>query len=296
MRPSGGCLRDDPDRYIYAAVRRGVVDDTGNVLPESALPDFVRTGMNDPKARMFDRRYNLGEADLNLPSPAGRGAGGEGGEKLTLPTETWREYVCRRQRCLEAAREAQQGRSHRDQRPDHAEPRHPAIRPGRDCRLPVARTAGSIFRDNSQRDGPRSDLRFGAFLFAALNILEPLYEACLDRMEGFLAAAESKTAAKTNGNGGGLPSPAGRGAGGEGRRPSAKAKCLDEFRAVLKSVNDDHPNAAYFIFKSIIIRNLFGVDIMEEATEICKLRLFLKLVAQVDPDPSKPNLGVEPLP
>ena len=35
---------------------------------------------------------------------------------------------------------------------------------------------------------------------------------------------------------------------------------------------------------------------MEEATEICKLRLFLKLVAQVDPDPSKPNLGVEPLP
>ncbi len=35
---------------------------------------------------------------------------------------------------------------------------------------------------------------------------------------------------------------------------------------------------------------------MEEATEICKLRLFLKLVAQLDPDPTKPNLGVEPLP
>jgi hypothetical protein len=27
----------------------------------------------------------------------------------------------------------------------------------------------------------------GAFIFAALNILEPLYEACLDRMEAFLA-------------------------------------------------------------------------------------------------------------
>ncbi|HWX89168.1 MAG TPA: hypothetical protein VNY75_02605 [Rhizomicrobium sp.] len=26
----------------------------------------------------------------------------------------------------------------------------------------------------------------GAFLFAALNILEPLYEACLDRMEAFI--------------------------------------------------------------------------------------------------------------
>ena len=118
----------------------------------------------------------------------------------------------------------------------------------------------------------------GAFLFAALNILEPLYEACLDRMESFLAAEDAK------------------GNGKRAARANAKAKCLDQFRAVLKSVNEDHPNAKYFIFKSIIIQNLFGVDIMEEATEICKLRLFLKLVAQVDPDPTKPNLGVEPLP
>jgi hypothetical protein len=44
-----------------------------------------------------------------------------------------------------------------------------------------------------------------------------------------------------------------------------------------------HPNARYFIYKSIIINNLFGVDILEEAVEICKLRLFLKLVAQVEP-------------
>ena len=43
-----------------------------------------------------------------------------------------------------------------------------------------------------------------------------------------------------------------------------------------------HPNREYFILKSIIVNNLFGVDIMEEAVEICKLRLFLKLVAQVD--------------
>jgi len=43
-----------------------------------------------------------------------------------------------------------------------------------------------------------------------------------------------------------------------------------------------HPNRDYFIFKSIIVNNLFGVDIMEEAVEICKLRLFLKLVAQVE--------------
>ena len=35
---------------------------------------------------------------------------------------------------------------------------------------------------------------------------------------------------------------------------------------------------------------------MEEAVEICKLRLFLKLAAQVDPDASHDNLGIEPLP
>ncbi len=69
------------------------------------------------------------------------------------------------------------------------------------------------------------------------------------------------------------------------------------FREELAHVNaPEHPNRAYFIFKSIIVNNLFGVDIMEEATEICKLRLFLKLVAQVEPDMSKANMGVEPLP
>ncbi|MBI5445656.1 MAG: SAM-dependent methyltransferase, partial [Deltaproteobacteria bacterium] len=84
-------LPDDPDRYLYEPVRRGVIDGQGNEIPETKLPDFVQAGMNDPKARMFDRRYNLGEADL----------GDSEGRRLTLPTETWREYVSRRRRCLE---------------------------------------------------------------------------------------------------------------------------------------------------------------------------------------------------
>jgi hypothetical protein len=40
-----------------------------------------------------------------------------------------------------------------------------------------------------------------------------------------------------------------------------------------------HPSAGYFIKKRIITDNLFGVDIMEEAVEIARLRLFLALVA-----------------
>jgi hypothetical protein len=54
---------------------------------------------------------------------------------------------------------------------------------------------------------------------------------------------------------------------------------------------EEHPNLKYFIFKSIIVNNLYGVDIMEEAIEICKLRLFLKLVAQIDKVEN-----IEPLP
>jgi len=41
----------------------------------------------------------------------------------------------------------------------------------------------------------------------------------------------------------------------------------------------EHKSLAYFIKRRIITDNLFGVDFMEEATEIAKLRLFLALVA-----------------
>jgi hypothetical protein len=68
-----------------------------------------------------------------------------------------------------------------------------------------------------------------------------------------------------------------------------------KFTEVLARV-DAHPNRRYFVLKSIILNNLYAVDIMEEAVEICKLRLFLKLAAQVEPDLTRDNLGIEPLP
>ena len=111
----------------------------------------------------------------------------------------------------------------------------------------------------------------GAFIFAALNILEPLYEACLDRMEAFLAEW------------------------GEHGRRSSIPNYHKKFTEVLARV-DAHPNRRYFVLKSIILNNLYAVDIMEEAVEICKLRLFLKLAAQVEPDAASDNLGIEPLP
>jgi hypothetical protein len=108
-----------------------------------------------------------------------------------------------------------------------------------------------------------------------MNILESLYEACIMRMCAFVED-EDRTNTENKKN------------------FSHKYKF---FREVLENIQSpQHPNLPYFIYKSIILNNLYGVDVMKEAIEIAKLRLFLKLVATVDADYRKPNLGLEPLP
>jgi hypothetical protein len=47
----------------------------------------------------------------------------------------------------------------------------------------------------------------------------------------------------------------------------------------LKEQKDSHSSLEYFFKKRIITNNLYGVDIVNEATEIARLRLFLDLVA-----------------
>jgi hypothetical protein len=59
----------------------------------------------------------------------------------------------------------------------------------------------------------------------------------------------------------------------------------------LADVRRDHASMAYYIKKRIITDNLYGVDIMEEATEIAKLRLFLALVSS-----AQSLAELEPLP
>lgn len=257
-------LKTDPDRYIYPAMKTGVIDVKGNVVPESGLPDFVQAGMKDAKARIFERRYNLGEAVFHTSS----------GDRGTLPTETWREYVDRRTRCLAVRDKLAKG---------EVKSADDLITLNLDIRQfiqDVIDTATSpdllraVWQAIVGRIPEKANEKFrhgitildptcgsGAFLFAALNILEPLYEACLERMEGFVE--DAKKLGKT----------------GEA-----------DFAKVLAEV-DKHPSRRYYIFKNIILHNLFGVDIMAEAVEICKLRLFLKLVSQVDA-----GRELEPLP
>ncbi len=244
-------LRDDPDRYIYPAVGHGMTwnareaEDPKRLDAPFDLPEDIAAGINDMSQRV----------GWNAPAP----------DDYALPTETWREIVARRQR-------------HQEVRAKLAAGEVQEVNDLITLNLDIERFAR---RDViSQTEGPellrafwhalygnreRSDTGIsvldptcgsGAFLFAALNVLEPLYTACLEGMRGFLDDAEMSE-----------------------RKRSPEH--LGDFRRILEQM-DQHPSERYFILKSIVLNNLYGVDIMEEAVEICKLRLFLKLVAQLE--------------
>lgn len=59
----------------------------------------------------------------------------------------------------------------------------------------------------------------------------------------------------------------------------AKLSSDGDLRDWIRDAEAGHPSLAYFLKRKVITENLFGVDLMEEATEIAKLRLFLALVA-----------------
>lgn len=95
----------------------------------------------------------------------------------------------------------------------------------------------------------------GAFLFAALERLELLYSAVLDAAEAVLLYE--------------------------------KNDFLDELVTEARR----HPSRTYFVLKHAAQHNIFGVDLMRGAAEIARLRLYLKLVAQL-----QEREQVEPLP
>jgi hypothetical protein len=239
-------LKDNPDSYIYPAVWCGV---------ESKLPPEITVGLDLSKPNLAERRKSWNKTAAS---------------EFALPTETWREVVARRQHYDEVRAKLVDG---------EVQDVGDFLKLNLDLR--------QFTRDVIQNcEGPDLLMAFwhaitkitildptggsGAFIFAALNLLELLYEDCLDRMEGFLAEWSED---------------------GKKLHPQHHKK----FTEVLNRV-EEHPNRRYFILKSIILNNLYAVDIMEEAVEICKLRLFLKLASQVEPDPGKDNLGIEPLP
>jgi len=236
----------NPDRYIYPAMQHG------KDLP---LPSEVEKGLDTSLPNLIKRRQAW-----NKPAPEGFG----------LPNEIWRETVARIERYEEIFKKLEKGqvRNINDFITYNLDIRQFGQDVIDNCDDPDLIQALWHSISNITILDPTGGS--GAFLFAALNILEPVYEACLEKMQSFLDEW-----------------------GGSGRKDYSKYHKI--FTEVLNQV-ESHPNRRYFILKSIILNNLYAVDIMEEAVEICKLRLFLKLASQVDPDDKKDNFGIEPLP
>lgn len=234
--PIWSLLQPKPEVYIYEAMTHGVLTD---------LPTHIEAGVHDISLR----------ANWNQPA--------EG--EYALETETWREVVARRQRYREVSDLMRNGQIS-------------SINELITYNLDILKFATDVIDKcsdaslllsfyNAIKDVTILDptCGSGAFLFAALNILKPLYQVCLDRMSKLVKQHED-------------------------HEIKLAVDYLKIFQGELEHFSK-HQGQQYFILKSIIVSNLYGVDIMEEAIEICRLRFFLNLVAQL-----KSPKDLEPLP
>ena len=249
-------LKEDPRRYFYPAMLHGV---------DEQYPDEIAEGIDISKPNLLDRRkhWNKTASDTHA-----------------LPTEIWRETIARHARTREILTKLQNGEisSVADLITYNLNIRQFAQDVIERCTDPFliksfwTGLAGQMpTLTNAKLKHGISILDptcgSGAFLFAALQILKPLYQACLTAMDGILVDETIS-----------------------GRTIS---KEFLEIEVIVKRFNANQTDRArdYAIIKHIIVHNLYGVDIETQATEIAKLRLFLKLVALLEPGDN-----IEPLP
>jgi hypothetical protein len=230
-------LKDDPDRYIYPAIKKGV---------ELALPAEIEEGLHDVSRRD------------NWNSPAQ--------DAYALPTETWREVIARRQHFqqIHLRLEADTPLSIDDLIIYNLDICHLVQDVIERCE--DYKTIQAFYESSLKLSVLDPTCGTGAFLFAALDILEPIYTACLNRLEQMNPV-----------NGSGVL--------------NTQHTTLESEVDFLRQGYSRHPNRRYAILKSLVTSNLFGVDIMDEAIGICTLRLFLKLLDYTE-RPEK----IEPLP
>jgi len=240
FKPNGAVwqfLQQSGDRYIFDAVKKGA---------GLEIPKEIAIGIDTKQPNLLERRKHW-----NDRTP----------DSFALPTEIWRETIERLQRYDSIKTKIEKGEI-------------TEINDFITYNLDIRQFVNDLLNNTNDHLLVKhfyAELQkvtildptcgSGAFLFAALNILESLYEVCISRMQEF-----------------------------HEQSPNLFKDELQEIENKYRS------NIQYFIYKSIILRNLYGVDIMVEATEIAKLRLFLKMVAVVEVNKRAANLGLDPLP
>lgn len=250
-------LQQSGDAYIYPAMLRGVDD---------AYPIEITNGLDTEASDLLARR-----------KPWNKRAD----DAVSLPTEIWRETIARHQHTREvrakiAAGELKDVGDLITYNLDIRQLAQDLIERCTDVALlksfwfvlagRLPRKSNEKFRHGLSVLDPTCGS--GAFLFAALNILKPLYDAALCALQAVRSDALIA---------------------GEKSHPEKWAE-VDEILKRFDAAASDRAQD-YAVTKHIIVNNLYGVDIEEQATEIAKLRLFLKLVALLEPGDD-----IEPLP
>lgn len=249
-------LKENPRRYVYPAMLHGL---------DEPYPKEVAVGLDTTQPNLLERRVEWNKT---------------ASDNHALPTEIWREAIARHFRTHEILAKLQNGEvnSIADLITYNLNITQFAQDVIERCTLaPLIKSfwfalAGQMptslnveFKHGISVLDPTCGS--GAFLFAALQILKPLYQAALTAMNGLLADETFSGKSLSND--------------------------LLEIQSIVKrfSANETDRVRDYAITKHIIVHNLYGVDIETQATEIAKLRLFLKLVALLDPGDN-----IEPLP
>ena len=249
-------------------------DVTGYITSSTLIPAFLdrlveRTGVNpwrhlalDPSRYIWDSLTfghgtplpkNIEEEATKWPRP--RWHEQDVPEELGLPGESWWEVVDRRVHVDRLTAMAQDGMVRNSLQAAAANVDLEALAVDVIDTLDNPQDVVSAWEALSSIRVIDPTCGSGAFLFAALNVLHVLYGAIF----------EAATAHATTAN--------------------------DKELLRLVEIGKQHPNTDYFLLKHATLSNLYGVDIMPEAVEIARLRLFLKLIAQIEE-----RTEIEPLP
>src|SRR5579884_3254209 len=204
-------LAREPERYLYRSMRHGL---------DSRLPRRIAIGLRDPAKR----------AAWDEPALP----------QFALPTETWREAIARQQHCRAVQQRLRTGQFQTvdDLIACNVDLGRFATDVLESCTNPAVIAAAYRILERTRVLDPTCGS--GAFLLAALRVLEPLYDACLRRMEQLAEGREMRCV-------------------GAKDLPAAQRRA--------------------YIIRSVLEHNLHGVDVMPEAIEVCRLRLLLELAA-----------------